>query len=82
MPGSVLLSHGETPHYHRRYAFSLEFGMESGGTRIAMAARQLAAWIKNHPDELGSDKDGATEVPAHQSSWVLYDQASRAISTG
>ena len=23
MPGSVLLSHGETPHYHRRYAFSL-----------------------------------------------------------
>ena len=24
MPGSVLLSHGETPHYHRRYAFSLK----------------------------------------------------------
>ena len=23
MPGSVLLSHGETPHYHRRYAVSL-----------------------------------------------------------
>ena len=24
MPGIVLLSHGETPHYHRRYAFSLK----------------------------------------------------------
>ncbi len=36
-----------------------------------------------HSDELGSDKDGATEVSAnYQSSWVLYDQASRAISTG
>jgi hypothetical protein len=23
MPGSVLLSHGETPHYHRRYGVSL-----------------------------------------------------------
>ena len=22
-PGSVLLSHGETPYYHRRWAFSL-----------------------------------------------------------
>ena len=22
-PGSVLLSHGEAPHYHRRYVFSL-----------------------------------------------------------
>ncbi len=22
-PGSVLLSHGETPHYHRRYGVSL-----------------------------------------------------------
>ncbi len=44
MPGSSLLSHGETPHYHRRYGVSLlssasalrrftsEFGMGSGGT--------------------------------------------------
>ncbi|WP_213044990.1 hypothetical protein, partial [Escherichia coli] len=23
MPGSSLLSHGETPHYHRRYGVSL-----------------------------------------------------------
>ena len=23
VPGSVLLSHGETPHYHRRYCVSL-----------------------------------------------------------
>ncbi|EIR55986.1 hypothetical protein YPPY71_4046, partial [Yersinia pestis PY-71] len=23
IPGSVLLSHGETPHYHRRYGVSL-----------------------------------------------------------
>ncbi len=32
MPGSSLLSHGETPHYHRRYGVSSEFGMGSGGT--------------------------------------------------
>ncbi len=33
MPGSSLFSHGETPHYHRRYGVSLsEFGMGSGGT--------------------------------------------------
>ncbi|ETJ40884.1 hypothetical protein Q604_UNBC05196G0001, partial [human gut metagenome] len=33
MPGSSLLSHGETPHYHRRYGVSLlPFGMGSGGT--------------------------------------------------
>ncbi|MHB1998208.1 IS1 family transposase [Escherichia coli] len=24
MPGSSLLSHGETPHYHRRYGVSLQ----------------------------------------------------------
>jgi hypothetical protein len=38
--------------------------------------------MKNHPDELGSDKDGVTEFSAYQSSWVAYDQASREISTG
>ena len=31
MPGSVLLSHGETPHYHRRWAFSLP---SSGWDRV------------------------------------------------
>ncbi len=56
--------------------------MGSGGTRTLWPPGKLAAWMNNHPDELGSDKDGATEVPAYQSSWVLYDQASRAISTG
>ena len=62
--------------------FTSEFGMGSGGTRTLWPPGKLAAWTKNHPDELGSDKDGATELPAYQSSWVLYDQASRAISTG
>ena len=62
--------------------FTSEFGMGSGGTRTLWPPGKLAAWMNNHPDELGSDKDGATEVPAYQSSWVLYDQASRAISTG
>ena len=56
--------------------------MDSGGTHTLWPPGKLAAWMNNHPDELGSDKDGATEVPAYQSSWVLYDQASRAISTG
>ena len=33
MPDNDLLSHGETPHYHRRRAvFTTEFGMGSGGT--------------------------------------------------
>ena len=62
--------------------FTSEFGMGSGGARTLWPPGKLAAWMKNHPDELGSDKDGATELPAYQSSWVLYDQASRAISTG
>ena len=62
--------------------FTSEFEMESGGTHTLWPPGKRAAWMNNHPDELGSDKDGATEVPAYQSSWVLYDQASRAISTG
>ena len=33
-PGDDLLSHGMTPHYHRRRdVFTSEFGMGSGGSR-------------------------------------------------
>src|SRR5699024_2871160 len=35
MPGSVLLSHGEAPHYHRRKAVSLPSSeWVSGGSRL------------------------------------------------
>ena len=43
MPGSVLLSHGETPHYHRRYAFSL-LSSEWGQVVPARYGRQ-ANWL-------------------------------------
>ncbi len=61
MPGSSLLSHGETPHYHRRYGVSLlSSAWGSGGTtalrppgkfccrkRIFYTDAALAAFVKS-----------------------------------
>ena len=42
MPGSVLLSHGESPTLSSALSvFTTEFGMESGGSQLAIATRQI-----------------------------------------
>ncbi|MHB2073146.1 MAG: DUF987 family protein [Escherichia coli] len=62
MPGSSLLSHGETPHYHRRYGVSL---LCTGkyrwhGSTEAYTGREvqdipgvLAVFAERHKDSFG-----------------------------
>ncbi len=49
MPGSVLLSHGETPHYHRRYGVSL----------------LSSAWIQVGPPRYGRQANSVSFQPLH-----------------
>ncbi len=49
MPGSVLLSHGETPHYHRRYGVSL----------------LSSAWVQVGPPRYGRQANSVSFQPLH-----------------
>lgn len=49
MPGSVLLSHGETPHYHRRYGVSL----------------LSSAWVQVGPPRYGRQANSVSINPLH-----------------
>ncbi len=51
MPGSVLLSHGETPHYHRRYGVSL----------------LSSAWDQVGPPRYGRQANSVLINPLHSS---------------
>ena len=56
MPGSVLLSHGETPHYHRRYGVSLLSSAwdQVGPPRYGRQANSVsfsAVTISNHQNQ-------------------------------
>ena len=84
-PGSDLLSHGLRPHYHRRRASSLPSSewdrvvparydrQENGSPAPLIAAAQASS-------KGGTRRCVASAEP--QAPWVLYGQASRAISTG
>ena len=90
-----LLSHGETPHYHRRYIVSLlSSGREQvvptfyGRQAILLRSRFLLA--QSSPSLIRyvivALICAFRELSVHNSSsqivWVLYGQASRAISIG
>ena len=86
-PGSVLLSHGETPHYHRRWAVSLPSSVWDRvvPTRHCCQANCLKnlncfKYLRIRKVMLQSVE--YVESVLFQSIWVLYGQASRAISTG
>ncbi len=90
-----LLSHGETPHYHRRCIVSL---LSSGWDQVVpmLYGRQeilLPECPDGQPSESGyvnlwpCELSGLSSSPPQfgsyaQIAWVLYGQASRAISIG
>ena len=85
-----LLSHGETPHYHRRYVVSLlSSGRDQvvptlyGRQAIRLLHRGLHATANWVCDWIASP---ASFRPVTRNNrqivWVLYGQASRAISIG
>ncbi len=88
-----LLSHGETPHYHRRCIVSL---LSSGWDQVVpmLYGRQeilLPECPDGQPSEFGyvnlwpyefSVASSSPPQSAQQIAWVLYGQASRAISIG
>ena len=97
-----LLSHGETPHYHRRCIVSLLSSgwdqvvpMLYGRQEIRVLSRGLLASLQQigYVIEVGVLRDrtfGSFRLHTPQSdalsssqiAWVLYGQASRAISIG
>lgn len=91
-----LLSHGETPHYHRRYIVSL---LSSGRDQVVPMLYGRQAIQRETPARLFpgyvieavlalSQRYALPFKPIFgrcvftQITWVLYGQASRAISTG
>ena len=89
-----LLSHGETPHYHRRCIVSL---LSSGWDQVVpMLYGRQEILLPEHPDGYSSEFgyaicDAANfrffrlhhhNLASAQIAWVLYGQASRAISIG
>ena len=94
-----LLSHGETPHYHRRCIVSL---LSSGWdqvvptlygrqeirvlTRDRMASLQqigyVTAWCFVSISNFRFFRLHTPQLASKQIAWVLYGQASRAISIG
>ena len=53
MPGSSLLSHGETPHYHRRYGVSL----------------LSSAWVQVGPPRSGRQANSVVAPPAGRTTY-------------
>ncbi len=51
MPGSSLLSHGETPHYHRRYGVSLL--SSTAASRRSLDRVSVPVWLVILSDQLG-----------------------------
>ena len=95
-----LLSHGETPHYHRRCIVSL---LSSGWDQVVpmlygrqeirvpkrAVRRDSAKWVcdsgvvRDANFRFVSSSQSPQSVPVgSQIAWVLYGQASRAISIG
>ena len=93
--GSDLLSHGEAPHYHRRCSVSLlssvwdQVGPELYGRQTNWCACRFTRQASGRLDCI-LGKNSTIELCCvcvefainNQSVWVLYGQASRAISTG
>ena len=85
-----LLSHGETPHYHRRCVVSLlSSGRDQvvptlyGRQAIQLLPRGLAAAANRVCDAVRLRiRANLRSVDCTQIVWVLYGQASRAISIG
>ncbi len=60
MPGDSLLSHGETPHYHRRYDVSLLSSAWVRWDRRAIVARQILYNVPNFNLKSGADTQSRT----------------------
>ena len=84
MPGSDLLSHGEAPHYHRRWTFSL---LSSEWDQVVPArygrqAIRLRPLRRLAPARAFNLVGFDLQLQSRQAAWVLYGQAARAISIG
>ena len=88
-PGDDLLSHGETPHYHRRYIVSLLssgwdqvvpklYGRQENSYESKPILFQVKSQIKCRNVKATSDSKHKLLIQ----SFLLYGQASRVISTG
>jgi hypothetical protein len=73
MPGSSLLSHGETPHYHRRYGVSLlssawgqvgppRYSRQANSVVRAASRGRTAQSVMNKAENLSSLKNASGVV--------------------